>query len=278
MKISLPEFALVVLIGASGSGKSTFARSHFLPTEIISSDFCRGLVSDDENNQAATNDAFAVLNFIAARRLTRMKLTVVDATNVQAEARKPLLELARTYHAIPVALVLDLPERVCLERNRQRPDRDFGRHVIAQHRQQLRRSLKELKKEGFRHVYVLRSEEEVAVVTVERQPLWTDKRTEHGPFDIIGDVHGCFDELVLLLAELGYTVTGDEVIPPPGRKAIFLGDLVDRGPKVAPVLRLVMGMVEAGTALCLPGNHDIKLMRALQGKIVRRTHGLAASR
>lgn len=277
MKINLPEFALVVLIGASGSGKSTFARSHFLPTEIISSDFCRGLVSDDENNQAATQDAFDLLHYLAAKRLANMKLTVIDATNVQVEARKSLLELARTYHAIPVALVLNLPERVCAERNRQRPDRDFGQRVIAQHIQQLRRSLPKLKQEGFRRVFVLHSVEEIAEATVEREPLWTNKKDERGPFDIIGDLHGCFDELALLLTRLGYTVQDTQVTPPPGRKAVFLGDLVDRGPKIPQVLRLVMGMLAAGTALCIPGNHDVKLMRALQGKNVQRTHGLADS-
>src|SRR5574339_792349 len=98
MKLSIPDLSLVVLIGISGSGKSTFARKHFKPTEVISSDFCRGLVSDDENSQAATKDAFEVLHFIAAKRLAAGRLTVVDATNVQAEARKPLVELARRYH------------------------------------------------------------------------------------------------------------------------------------------------------------------------------------
>src|ERR1041385_4680318 len=118
MKITIPELALVVLIGPSGCGKSSFARKHFKATEVLSSDFCRGLVSDDENNQAATKDAFEVLHFIAARRLGARNLTVIDATNVQPEARKPLVALARQYHCLPVAVVLDLPEKVCQERNR----------------------------------------------------------------------------------------------------------------------------------------------------------------
>src|SRR5438045_1835492 len=116
MQITLPELSLVVLIGASGSGKSTFARKHFKPTEALSSDFCRGLVSDDENDQAATKDAFDILHYITAKRLAAGKLVVVDATNVQPEARKPLVALAREYHCLPVAIVLDVPERVCLER------------------------------------------------------------------------------------------------------------------------------------------------------------------
>src|ERR1700732_4039612 len=116
-KSELPYFALVVLIGSTGSGKSTFARKHFLPTEITSSHYCRALVSDDENDLAATNDAFEVLHFIAAKRLAAGRLTVVDATNVQPEARKPLVALAREYDVLPTAIVFNLPERLCQDRN-----------------------------------------------------------------------------------------------------------------------------------------------------------------
>src|SRR5688572_31216176 len=98
MTLTIPELSFLVLIGVSGSGKSTFARRHFKPTEILSSDYCRGLVSDDENSQAATKDAFELLHFIARKRLAAGRLTVVDATNVQAESRKPLVEIARECH------------------------------------------------------------------------------------------------------------------------------------------------------------------------------------
>ena len=282
MKVTIPELALVVLIGPSGCGKSTFARKHFRPTEVLSSDYCRGLVSDDENNQAATNDAFEVLHFIARKRLAAGKLTVVDATNVQPEARKPLVQLAREHHYLPVAIVLNLPERECQRRNTGRSDRDFGLHVIRQQSQQLRRSLRGLEREGFRHVFVLKTVEEVDAVTIERQPLWNDLRHEHGPFDIVGDIHGCYEELVELLGKMGYQVSesGDgipNVIPPVGRKLVFVGDLVDRGPAIPQVLKLGMKMAEAGSALCVPGNHDIKLMRKLNGKDVQVTHGLANS-
>jgi protein phosphatase len=279
VKLAIPELSLVVLIGPSGSGKSTFARKHFLPSEILSSDHCRYLVSDDENNQAATNDAFAVLHFIAAKRLGAAKLTVVDATNVQPEARKPLVALARQYHVLPVAIVLNLPERACVDRNRDRPDRNFGPHVIKSQCQELRRSLKGLEREGFRHIHVLDNVNEVESATIERQPLWNNRKADHGPFDIIGDVHGCYDELATLLERLGYAISFDgaeyRVSPPNGRKAIFVGDFVDRGPKIVPVLRLVMAMAAAGTALCFPGNHDIKLVRKLRGRDVQITHGLA---
>jgi protein phosphatase len=283
MILPIPELSLVVLIGASGSGKSTFARRHFKPTEIVSSDACRGVVSDDENNQAASGDAFELLHFIVRKRLKRGLLTVVDATNVQPESRKPLVQLAREFHCLPVAIVLDVPERLCQDRNESRPDRNFGRHVIAQHRSQLRRSLPDLRREGFRHVHVLRSPEEVdAVRGIERQPLYNNLRHRGGPFDIIGDVHGCYAELAQLLEKLGYDVrpVGEapgetQVTPPPGRTAVFVGDLVDRGPASPAVLKLVMGMVRAGTALCVPGNHDEKLLRKLSGKDVQFKHGLA---
>jgi polynucleotide kinase-phosphatase len=275
MKITVPEFSLVVLVGPSGAGKSTFARKHFKATEVLSSDFCRGLVSDDENSQAATNDAFEVLHFIGAKRLAAGRLTVVDATNVQPEARKPLVALARQYHCLPVAIVFDLPEKICHERNRERPDRDFGPHVIRQQTQQMRRSLRGLEREGFRQVFVLSSLENVEKATVERQPLWNNRRDDHGPFDIIGDIHGCRSELEALLGRLGYDVGAAR--HPDGRKVVFLGDLVDRGPDIPGVLRIVMKMVEAGTALCVPGNHEMKLLRKLRGKDVQITHGLAES-
>ena len=280
-EISIPDLCLVALVGASGSGKSSFAKRHFKTTEVLSSDLCRGLVSDDENDQAATKDAFEVLNFIAAKRLAAGRLVVVDATNVQKEARKPLVALAREHDVLAVAIVLDVPEAVCRERNRSRPDRDFGPHVVRNQVRGLHRSLRGLKREGFRHVAVLSSPEEVEAAVVTRRPLWTDRRDETGPFDIIGDVHGCADELVELLEELGYGVEasdgGFEVRPPEERRAIFLGDLVDRGPKSPEVLRLVMGMVDSGAALCVPGNHDAKLVRALRGRDVQLKYGLAGT-
>jgi protein phosphatase len=209
-------------MGASGSGKSTFARRHFRATEILSSDFCRGLVSDDESNQAATADAFAVLHLIAEKRLAAGKLTVIDATNVQKEARKPFLELAKSQNVLPVVIVLDLPAEICHERNVSRSDRLFGPQVVRQQVAQLKKSLRHLEAEGFRYRHVLSSPEEIEGATIERQPLWNNRKWDHGPFDIIGDVHGCYEELVELLERLGYKMAADGAVPPLGRKGVFL--------------------------------------------------------
>ncbi|WP_369375690.1 polynucleotide kinase-phosphatase [Streptomyces sp. cg36] len=270
--LAVPDLSLVVLVGATGSGKSTFARRHFKATEVISSDFCRGLVADDENDQSASGDAFDVLHYIVGKRLTAGRLTVVDATNVQVESRRQLVRLAREHDVLPVAIVLDLPEDVCATRNADRPDRaGLPRQVIARHRRELRRSLRGLEREGFRKVHVLRSEAEVdsAEIAIERR--YNDLTHLTGPFDIIGDIHGCRSELETLLAKLGY-VDGAH---PEGRTAVFVGDLVDRGPDSPGVLRRVMKMVADGNALCVPGNHENKLGRYLGGKKVQRTHGLA---
>ncbi|MEV4944803.1 polynucleotide kinase-phosphatase [Streptomyces sp. NPDC053755] len=270
--LPVTDLSLVVLIGASGSGKSTFARRHFKPTEVISSDFCRGLVADDENDQSASRDAFDVLHYIAGKRLEAGRLTVVDATNVQQEARRGLVQLARRYDVLPIAIVLDLPEDVCQARNAARPDRaDMGRHVVQRHRRELRRSLRGLEREGFRKVHVLRSVEEVEAAEVVLEKRFNDLRHLTGPFDIIGDIHGCSSELETLLAKLGYA----DGHHPEGRTAVFVGDLVDRGPDSPGVLRRVMGMVAAGDALCVPGNHENKLGRRLKGRKVQETHGLA---
>jgi polynucleotide kinase-phosphatase len=266
-----------VLVGASGSGKSTFARTHFAPTQVLSSDFFRGLVSDDENDQSVSAEAFDALHYIAAKRLAAGRVTVIDATNVQRGPRADLVRLAKEHNVLATAIVLDLPERVCLTRNENRPDRDFGAHVIRRQRGDLRRSLKALQKEGFRRVHVLRTEEEVAEAEIVVEPLMNDKRNLTGPFDVIGDVHGCREELEELLAELGYLPTSGSLRHPDGRTAVFVGDLVDRGPDTPGVLRLVMAMVSSGAALVVCGNHEQKLVRALRGRKVRVSHGLAES-
>lgn len=281
MKITVPDFSLVVLIGPTGSGKSTFARKHFKESEIVSSDACRAVVADDETDQSASADAFDLLRYTAGIRLKRRLLTVIDATSVQRPDRAELVALARKHHALPVALVLNIDPELCHERNAGRENRDFGPHVARNHSRALRRSLKGLRKEGFRQVHIMNSPEEAAALEIERQPLWTDLRHDDGPFDIIGDVHGCFEELTALLGKLGYEV--DPYVPgealmsarhPRGRRAYFVGDITDRGPRNVDCLRLVMGMCAEGTGHAVMGNHDQKVARWLYGRKVTVNHGL----
>ncbi|GGJ19260.1 polynucleotide kinase-phosphatase [Deinococcus roseus] len=274
MNIQIPELCLVALIGASSSGKSTFAKQHFKPTEILSSDYFRALLTDDENNLEITREAFELLHHVARKRLLAGKLTVIDATSLQKDARAQILRTAKETDVLTVALVLDIPEETLMERHHARPDREFPVSVIRKHAYQLKNSLRSLEKEGFRQIHVLKPED-LQTLTLERKPLYNNLKHLTGPFDFVGDVHGCFAELRELLIKLGYVVTEDlQAHHPEGRTAVFVGDLVDRGPDSVGVLRLVMNMVKAGTALCVMGNHDEKLKKHLSGKRVQVRHGL----
>ena len=278
MHIELPDLSLVCLVGASGSGKTTFAAEHFRPTEVLSSDAFRGFVADDEADQSATADAFDALYHLAGLRLKRGNLTVLDATHARQEDRAKAVALARRWHAIPVAIVLHPPEYEVLENRSEHHAAKHGKGAfgfVGRQYRDVSRSLKRLRREGFRHIWVVRDPAEP--VTVGRVPLYCRRHEDdRGPFDLIGDVHGCADELHELLRALGYR-------PDPacgfasdtGRKVVFLGDLCDRGPDSVGVLRTAMAMCEAGQAYAVPGNHDVKLVRALRGRDVRRTHGLA---
>lgn len=231
---------------------------------------------DDENDLTINDETFDLLHQIVDARLRKMRLTVVDATNVQPSSRKALLDVARRNDMLSVAIVFNIREEICRERNEQRPERSLGPHVIRNQIREMKRGLNGLKKEGFRYVFFLNSPDEVAEVEIVRSKVWNDLRHETGPFDIIGDIHGCDSELDELLEKLGYAIGPDgSVEPPEGRKAIFLGDLVDRGPNSPAVLRRVMKMVADGKALCVPGNHDSKLLRAMKGGKVSLGHGLA---
>ena len=240
---------------------------------MLSSDYFRGMVSDDESDQSASGDAFDLLFYAANKRLNNMKLTVIDATNIQQSARKQVIDLAREQNVHAAAIVLNIPEEVMQERNKARPDRGFPERVIRQHARDVKRCIRGLKREGFRFVYVINSLDQLENTEIIRTKLWNDKKELHGPFDIIGDIHGCCDELELLLDKLGYVKTDGVYAHPDGRTAAFLGDFCDRGSRNADVLRLVMDMVKAGNALAVPGNHDVKLLKYLRGKSVAMTHG-----
>lgn len=279
-ELLIPEVGLVLLVGASGSGKSSFAARHFGKFEVLSSDFFRGLVGNDETDQSVSGAAFQALNFVAGKRLEAGLLTVVDATNVQQSSRQRLIEVAREHDVLVSAIVLDMPVELCLERNEGRGARFVPPAAIDRQQQQLRKSLRSMRKEGFARIHVLSTPEEVELASITRHRLLNDFRHEHGPFDVIGDVHGCLDELLQLLERLGYELVRDsrgravDASHSEGRRVIFVGDLVDRGPDSPGVLRLAMGMVASGNALAVPGNHEEKLVRALRGRQVSLAHGL----
>ena len=285
MRLSTPDWGLIVLIGASGAGKSTFARKHFRDSEILSSDHYRTVLGDDDQGQTTTTDAFDVMAEIASRRLRMKRRAVIDATNLASGVRSPFIAVARANHAPATAIVLQPSESVCQKQNAQR-ENPRPPHVVRRHCRTIKRFLKGLKQEGFRQTYRLKDPEEIAAAVIETEPLSCNLRSVTAPLDIIGDVHGCIDELLELIDKLGYRLEDKggagvsaypvfEACHPDERRLVFIGDIVDRGPDSARSLQLVMDLVEHGTAMAVPGNHDIKLVRALGGTDVRRDHGLA---
>ncbi len=177
MELTVPDPSLVLLIGIAGCGKSTFAGRHFDATEVLSSDECRAMVADDPNDQGATSDAFSVLRFILDKRLKRRRLTVVDATSLDRDARKPYLGLARKHEVPAVAIVFDLPFELCAERDRQRDDRTVGDEVLRRQRRDLERGLRQLNGEGYAAIYVLEEPEAVERARIVRHP-WISSDTE----------------------------------------------------------------------------------------------------
>lgn len=288
-KIVIPDASLVVLVGPTGCGKSTFAAKHFKPTEILSSDVYRRVVADEEAN-AASADAFAVMKVIATKRLNRGLVTVLDATHVQAGALDYAMTTARECYAQVNIIAFNFPERVVRERAGSRSDRTVPMHVLDRHLRQMRVTVKQLRKMRFGKVRLYTDPTIVDTLKVERRKSVCDYRNWTGPFDIIGDVHGCYEELIDLLVKLGYMPVSYNppmsVDPayypetklvnsgpvevywthPQGRKVIFVGDLFDRGPYPVKAFDLARMMVRHGQALFVAGNHEDRLPRKLNKK------------
>jgi len=263
MLLQIPDFSLLLLIGNPSCDKSTFVQRHFQAHEILSLESCCRLITDEQVEDArVTQEASQLLKLLVEKRLAAGQFTVIDAPLLSLQQRQPFVALARQYHTWPIALVFE--------------------HCV---------SLSKLKSEGFKEIIIFDSPQAAQSSQLEKIPLRNNLKHQSGPFDIIGDVHGCFDELIALLTQLNYQIAimpsktdpADlsrptyQIIPPAQRQVIFLGDLVDRGPKIPQVLRLVMDMVAAGTAYCVPGNHEIKLLNKLSGKNIKLTYGLAES-
>ena len=263
MQMNIPEFCLVVLFGGHNQAAS-FIERNFESAERI--------LFPGAANRAATSVSFAEATLAIANRLNNRDLAVTDATDITSRDRAKLISIAKQYYALQVAIILDPKDTKTCEGGRSRSANPPPNPA-------------KLVGEGFRSVHHISSREELEATRVVREPLPVDMRNEKGPFDIIGDIHGCAAELEALLAKLGYQIKriGREgerdyrVLENSGRRAIFVGDLVDRGSRTPDVLSLVMAMTQAGEALCVIGNHDDKLLRWLKGRDVKVTHGLEKS-
>lgn len=272
--LAIHEPSLVVLCGPSGSGKSSFARRHFPKTAIVSSDLCRAMVADDERDMGVSAQAFTLFHTWIEQRLLLGRLTVADSTALTPDARRRLLQLAKRYDVPAVLVLFNVDEPTCVARDARR-EAPVGAQVIESQHRLLAKAIQLVPKERFHHLRILTGTEvEAAEVRILPLPVFSD---EVGPFDVIGDIHGCGDELEELLQSLGYVHGGGEhgvYSHPEGRKVIFLGDLSDRGPRSLDSAILAMNMVENGHALFVPGNHDRKLVRFLKGAKVMVAHGM----
>lgn len=264
----------MVLAGASAAGKSTWAEHHFKPTQIVSTDRCRALVGDREDVQAYSPQAFELFYFLIEKRMELNKLVVADSTALDPAVRRRLLGLARE-HAYPAVLVaFDAGLAVRTERNRGR-GRRVPQDVLERQGDAFGKVVEAASLEGWDEIRIL-SPEEAETMTVTLEPLSVFALAT-APFDVVGDVHGCYDELVELLGLLGWEERDGSFAHPQGRTLVSLGDLADRGPRVADCFRLLLRMVRDGRALFTPGNHDDKLARCLLGRPVKLAHGLQAS-
>lgn len=269
MTVELPELCLVLVLGPTGSGKSTFAARHFDPREVVSLEELRAKVCEDPAEIDARGEGVAhrVAEAIVDERLRRGMLTVVDG----AEQLDGLLTVARKRYVDVVGLFLDTKVKVCLKRTP-----GLEREALVAQRNALNSELAGLRKRKGASVHSLLGRE-VDGLELRRVPMPGDRSELPGPFDLIGDVHGCHEELVVLLTALGYRSDGAGEWGHPERTAVFVGDLVDRGPRSLESLDLVRRMVEAGRALCVLGNHDDKLNRYLSGRKIKVQHGLATT-
>jgi len=275
MLVGIPENALVLLIGPRGVGKSRFAARHFDPGQVVSLPQMRKMVCDQPDLLEATNDAAELQALLVEMRLAWGRFTVVDSTNLRFRNRQNLLTLARKFHAPVVAIVFDLPESARAHGERLSglpsflpgiPD-NLTVEPLEEQLASLKDALPRLGQEGFHRVYLFSTPEERDQAEIQIQKLPCNRKEHQGPFDLIGDVHGCCDELESLLGLLGYRREAIAECPgftwrhPEGRMAVFVGDILDRGPRILDTYRLVRSMILARTALAVQGNHELKVYR-----------------
>ncbi|MDW9481370.1 polynucleotide kinase-phosphatase [Sinorhizobium meliloti] len=282
-EITLNELGLVLMVGSTGSGKTSLVSRLFAPHESVSLDACRALVSGDPEDQSATRDASDVAERIIEARLRRRLLTVVDATNVRHEDRQRWIAIAERTHSLVSAIVLDPGMSFCHKHARNREGTRYNPRAVEQHHTLLSGDKRKLGKSfGIRSAIWLSSEEEIAQATLVRRRSFNDLRHVDGPFDVIGDIHGMTDELEALLAKLGWSAAwsgeGEEravtLSHPEGRKLVFVGDATDRGPRSLDALRIMRSAVESGVGYAVASNHDARISRWLRGQTVSEGGGI----
>lgn len=266
--------SLIILAGCSGSGKTTFVQKHFAKTMWISTDECRTMVCDSPTNQRASEDAFDIFYALVEKRLKNGCPTVADSTALKPCYRQRLAAIARKYAFRTVLIFFDLPKDLCIEQDQHRRY-SVGEEVLEQQFKATQKTRLELKNEQYDQVLVFHTQEEVNRFSLR----WTSSLVEipeEGPWDIIGDIHGCGDQLMALLAKLGYLADSAHhcYYHPQKRRAIFLGDIMDRGKQNLQVFETVYGMWRFRSAHYLPGNHCNKLFRCLLGRKININEGL----
>lgn len=292
MNIRLPYAGIVLLVGPSNSGKTTLLKQlvnngQILPSEIVSSDECRVLVSDVEfidwtqrpNDEAEglfdayqkiSAEAFKLMDTMIETRCRLNKLTFVDATHLYSDDRKKYISIANKHHVPIVSIVLDVDQTVLLERDRNR-ENPRGSRRIKQQYQVFKREKRFMKKEGYDKTYFLSDTDQVEIFRENTNPVHLD--VGNG-IDIIGDIHGCYNELIQVLQKLGYMKNDEDYyVHPEGRKFLSLGDIMSRGPKSLQTMEFFLRHVEKGLAYMIDSNHGWKIARWLDGRKVMLNYG-----
>jgi predicted kinase len=274
--VHIPDFCLVVLMGPPAAGKSTFAAKCFRPSEVISLDQLRLMISDDAHDAGSGAAAAGLMYQIIAERLSRRLLTVIDTTGLTPGEHDKFFLIAKQHQADIRFIAFDIHKKICLARNALR-SQPVPEDILIAYAKAMKDAINVCGQDKRYYPFtVFRSVEEVDRAVVERIPLECDARDLTGPFDIVGDIHGCREELEHLLVTLGYEMRPDADIAdrlvwshPEGRTMIFVGDFTDRGPDSPGVMQIVMNMVDAGTGLAVLGNHDEKFRRQLEGRHIQ---------
>lgn len=270
--LAIPYSSLLILVGTAGAGKSTFAQKNFPRNMSVSTDECREILCGSRRNQKISEDAFDLFYFITEKRLKNSYPTIVDSTALYRKNRQRLREIADSYQFSTTLIFFDLSLEECLQNDQGRTF-SVGEEVIKRQFRSLQKAKEQLEEESYDHIVVLKSREEIDNLSIRLTDSLVERK-DKGPFDIIGDIHGCYEMLVSLLDKLGYQKGEFTYTHPQGRKIIFLGDICDRGEENVKVFDLVYSMWQHKVAYYVPGNHCDKLYRYLLGQDVKLLHGL----